>query len=152
MVPDAVRKCRNAGVRMVLVTGGKTLITVDVLFISFEVNYSFLLLDHPTTAMAIGRVVGIVSEGAETIQEICERKQLSPDQISPSRVNVVVVTGSELKRMSNEQLNSIITSNQELVFARTTPEQKFRIVEAFQKLGHFVGNEIIQDWSNLLKF
>lgn len=114
-VPDAMSKCRNAGVKMVMVTG-----------------------DHPTTALAIGRAVGIVSEGHETLQELSERKQLPVDQISPDRVNVIVTTGSDLKRMNAEQLNAVITSPKELIFARITPEQKFMLVESFQKLGHFV--------------
>jgi sodium/potassium-transporting ATPase subunit alpha len=118
-VPDAIRKCRNAGLRLVMVTG-----------------------DHPTTAIAIARVVGIISEGNETLQELSKRTQVCT---SPSRVNVVVVTGSELKRMEPSQLDALISTadtKKELIFARTTPEQKFQIVEAFQKLGQFVGTYI----------
>ena len=39
-VPDAVAKCRSAGIKVVIVTG-----------------------DHPVTATAIARAVGIISEG-----------------------------------------------------------------------------------------
>ena len=39
-VPDAVNKCRSAGINVVMVTG-----------------------DHPITAKAIARQVGIISEG-----------------------------------------------------------------------------------------
>jgi P-type E1-E2 ATPase len=39
-VPDAVNKCRSAGISVVMVTG-----------------------DHPITAKAIARQVGIISEG-----------------------------------------------------------------------------------------
>ena len=39
-VPDAVAKCRSAGIRVIMVTG-----------------------DHPITAKAIAKSVGIISEG-----------------------------------------------------------------------------------------
>jgi len=41
-VPDAVSKCRSAGIKVIMVTG-----------------------DHPITAKAIARGVGIISEGEE---------------------------------------------------------------------------------------
>merc|ERR1712158_288060 len=43
-VPDAVLKCRSAGIKVIMVTG-----------------------DHPITAKAIARSVGIISEGQETV-------------------------------------------------------------------------------------
>ena len=42
-VPDAVTKCRSAGIKVIMVTG-----------------------DHPITAKAIAKSVGIISEGTET--------------------------------------------------------------------------------------
>merc|ERR1712061_703262 len=49
-VPDAVSKCRSAGIKVIMVTG-----------------------DHPITAKAIARSVGIISEGTETIEDLAER-------------------------------------------------------------------------------
>merc|ERR1711892_95851 len=46
-VPDAVLKCRSAGIKVIMVTG-----------------------DHPITAKAIARSVGIISEGMETVEDI----------------------------------------------------------------------------------
>lgn len=50
-VPDAVAKCRSAGIRVVMVTG-----------------------DHPITAKAIAKSVGIISENSETVEDIAERR------------------------------------------------------------------------------
>jgi magnesium-transporting ATPase (P-type) len=114
-IPDAVRKCRAAGLKVVMITG-----------------------DHPTTAMAVGRVAGIISEKSETRQELAHRKNLPVDAISPANAKAMVITGSELKRMNHEQLDAAISSSKELIFARANPEQKYMIIEAFQRLGHFV--------------
>ena len=46
--------------------------------------------------------------------------------------------GSELRLMSGDQLIEVIRSHREIVFARTSPQQKLQIVEAFQKLGQIV--------------
>ena len=43
-VPDAVSKCRSAGIKVIMVTG-----------------------DHPITAKAIAKGVGIISEGEERL-------------------------------------------------------------------------------------
>ncbi|RTG98973.1 HAD family hydrolase [Thermus scotoductus] len=82
-VPEAVAKVLQAGVRVVMVTG-----------------------DHPATALAIARKVGIPAE--------------------------VVATGEEIGELSDEELLEVD------VFARVKPEDKLRIVEAFQKAGEVV--------------
>ncbi len=48
-----------------------------------------------------------------------------------------VVIGGELQEMSDEELDSLL-DHQELVFARSTPIQKLRIVQALQKKGEIV--------------
>ncbi|WP_038068934.1 cation-translocating P-type ATPase [Thermus scotoductus] len=82
-VPEAVAQVLKAGVRVVMVTG-----------------------DHPATALAIARKVGIPAE--------------------------VVATGEEIRELSDEELLEVD------VFARVKPEDKLRIVEAFQKAGEVV--------------
>lgn len=44
-----------------------------------------------------------------------------------------VVTGMELKDMSAEQLDEVLASYTEIVFARTSPQQKLIIVEGCQR-------------------
>jgi len=49
-----------------------------------------------------------------------------------------VVTGSELKLMSSQDLDYVIATFPELAFARTSPQQKLVIVEGFQRQGKIV--------------
>ncbi len=85
---DAIATCQRAGVRAIMITG-----------------------DHPLTARAIGRQVGL--DG-----------------------NQAVVTGPELDELSEEGLKAVV--KQTSIFARTTPEHKLRIVRALQAQGERV--------------
>ena len=114
-VPKAVAKCRSAGIKVIMVTG-----------------------DHPITAVAIARSVGIISENSETVQEIAEREGLDVSQINLRRAKAAVVTGTELRNLTPDQLDTILASHPEIVFARTSPQQKLLIVEGCQRLGHVV--------------
>lgn len=49
-----------------------------------------------------------------------------------------VVHGGELRDMSEEDLDDIILNHTEIVFARTSPQQKLMIVEGFQRNGQIV--------------
>ncbi|XP_049736914.1 sodium/potassium-transporting ATPase subunit alpha-2 isoform X2 [Elephas maximus indicus] len=114
-VPDAVSKCRSAGIKVIMVTG-----------------------DHPITAKAIAKGVGIISEGTETIEDMAARLQVPVSQINPRDVKAIVVHGSELKNLSSEQLDEILKNHSEIVFARTSPQQKLIIVEGCQRQGAIV--------------
>uniref|UniRef100_A0A672MGS3 Sodium/potassium-transporting ATPase subunit alpha n=1 Tax=Sinocyclocheilus grahami TaxID=75366 RepID=A0A672MGS3_SINGR len=57
-VPDAVGKCRSAGIKVIMVTG-----------------------DHPITAKAIAKGVGIISEGNETVEDIAARLNIPVSQV-----------------------------------------------------------------------
>lgn len=84
-VPGALAEMERAGVRTIMVTG-----------------------DHPATAAAIAREVGIVSASAP-------------------------VTGDEIDAMDDAALGETVAVRS--VFARTTPEHKLRIVQALQSRG-----------------
>jgi sodium/potassium-transporting ATPase subunit alpha len=114
-VPDAVAKCRSAGIKVIMVTG-----------------------DHPITAKAIAKSVGIISEGNETVEDIAERMNISVDQVNPRDARAAVVHGGELKDITTEQLDEILMYHTEIVFARTSPQQKLIIVEGCQRMGAIV--------------
>ncbi|MBB3101093.1 calcium-translocating P-type ATPase [Actinoplanes campanulatus] len=49
-----------------------------------------------------------------------------------------VVTGAELERMSDADLDRLLGDGEEIVFARSSPESKLRICEALRSEGHIV--------------
>ncbi|KAG7258128.1 hypothetical protein CRUP_010743 [Coryphaenoides rupestris] len=114
-VPDAVGKCRSAGIKVIMVTG-----------------------DHPITAKAIAKGVGIISEGNETVEDIAARLNIPINEVNPRDAKACVVHGGDLKDLSPEQLDDILRYHTEIVFARTSPQQKLIIVEGCQRQGAIV--------------
>ncbi len=88
-VTSAIADCKTAGIHVVMITG-----------------------DHPATASAIAREIGILTE-----------KDL-------------VLTGNELKAMPAETFGGMVEKVR--VYARVSPEQKLHIVKALQRRNHFV--------------
>jgi Ca2+-transporting ATPase len=86
---DAVNRCRRAGIKTVMITG-----------------------DHPDTARAIGRELGIVEGNAEPL------------------------TGAQLERMDDGELTARVA--EVAVYARVTAEHKLRIVRAWKARGNVV--------------
>jgi magnesium-transporting ATPase (P-type) len=87
-VADAVARCHDAGIRLVVVTG-----------------------DHASTAAAVAHQVGIGE----------------PD--TPA------LTGAQLDRLSDAELDALLRESRELVVARSSPEVKLRVADAFQAEG-----------------
>nr|XP_035923779.1 potassium-transporting ATPase alpha chain 1 isoform X2 [Halichoerus grypus] len=114
-VPDAVLKCRTAGIRVIMVTG-----------------------DHPITAKAIAASVGIISEGSETVEDIAARLRVPVDQVNRKDARACVINGMQLKDMDPSELVETLRTHPEMVFARTSPQQKLVIVESCQRLGAIV--------------
>lgn len=54
------------------------------------------------------------------------------------KCSAAIVTGTDLREMSNRQLRKICLTFNEIVFARTSPQQKLKIVECFQALDEIV--------------
>jgi magnesium-transporting ATPase (P-type) len=90
-VPEAIRRCGEAGVRVIMVTG-----------------------DHPNTARAIAREIGLVQSG-----------------------HPCVLTGEQLRQMSPAQLR-LALDEPEVIFARVSADQKMRVVEALKEKRHVV--------------
>jgi len=114
-VPDAVAKCRSAGIKVIMVTG-----------------------DHPITAKAIAKGVGIISEGNETVEDIAARLGIPVSEVNPRDARACVVHGGELRDMTPAQIDDILAHHPEIVFARTSPQQKLIIVEGCQRQGQIV--------------
>ncbi len=71
--------------------------------------------DHPVTARSIARSVGLTSDGDD----------------------LVIITGDELETLSSADLANKLTTKS-IIFARTSPVQKLKIVQAFQSAGEIV--------------
>merc|ERR1712226_1242792 len=114
-VPGAVEKCRSAGIKVIMVTG-----------------------DHPITAHAIAKGVGIISGDNETKEDIAKRCNIPVEKVNPRDAQAAVVHGSMIKDMSQQDIDDVIKYHKEIVFARTSPQQKLIIVEGCQRMGAIV--------------
>lgn len=88
-VKVAITECKSAGIRPVMITG-----------------------DHPATAEAIAKEIGILEK------------------------NGLVITGKILSTMTAKELEDKVEDIR--VYARVSPEQKINIVKALQAKGHYV--------------
>jgi sodium/potassium-transporting ATPase subunit alpha len=89
-IPIAISKCKEAGIKVIMITG-----------------------DYSLTAEAVARQVGMISGEAK------------------------VTTGEALNKMNDKALERVLKEDN-LIFARSTPAQKLRIVKRLQAMGHVV--------------
>lgn len=59
-------------------------------------------------------------------------------QVGITRGEPVVVTGEELDRMSETDLDTLLSATPDLIFARSSPEAKLRVADALRDAGHVV--------------
>ncbi|KAG2068577.1 calcium ATPase [Suillus decipiens] len=104
---------RQAGVRVFMVTG-----------------------DFKLTALAIARQH--VVDTIQDVQAAASEKVLSEELIKPSDDDLIrslVLTGEDVTSLTSSDWNVIVGAYTEIVFARTTPDQKMRIVEEIKARG-----------------
>ncbi len=71
---------------------------------------------------------------------MAKRLDISPNDVDPKDVRAVVVSGSELAKLSSQELDEILSRHSEIVFARTSPQQKLIIVEGLLSISNILKN------------
>ncbi|KAJ7499921.1 hypothetical protein FB451DRAFT_1015261, partial [Mycena latifolia] len=114
---ETVRICRRAGIRFAMVTG-----------------------DFSLTAAAIARQVGIITTPETAIHHLADLPLDTPlskipdfdaNKAEDAVLTSLVLSGPEMMTMTESQWKQVLTFD-EIVFARTSPQQKLQIVRAFQ--------------------
>jgi sodium/potassium-transporting ATPase subunit alpha len=102
-VPESIVRCRQAGVRTIMITG-----------------------DHPLTALAIARQIGLAPKESRT----------EPAGYCP------VIEGHQVETMSDDALRRFLIpagpGEAEPVFARMAPRHKMRVVSVLKDMGEVV--------------
>lgn len=75
---------------------------------------------------------------ASYLHFIIGNSNLQEDDVILSEATAIVVHGVRLNSMSSDELDAILKGYTDIVFARTTPQQKLLIVESCQRLGSIV--------------
>ena len=136
-VPGVIERCHQAGIKVAMVTG-----------------------DHPDTAVTIAKMIGIVK--GQTVSKMSDFVADSLPSADPSMTHselnrstveffryreadeeartlprAVVITGPELHAFTDEKWEWAL-GHRDLVFARTSPENKLEIVKQMQQRGYSV--------------
>ncbi|OLL24431.1 Sodium/potassium-transporting ATPase subunit alpha-A [Neolecta irregularis DAH-3] len=122
-IPEVVATCRSAGIRFFMVTG-----------------------DFAVTAASIACQSGIITVDPKSIHNLShlnrgieEKVEITPYSREAHLPPVaIVLSGSDLITLNDYQWEQLC-AYEEIVFARTTPDQKLRIVKEFQKRECVVG-------------
>ncbi|GAA5838707.1 hypothetical protein JCM9279_003834 [Rhodotorula babjevae] len=120
---ETVATCRAAGIRFLMVTG-----------------------DFALTAAAIARQVGIITAPPESVKTVQQLSLVTDDKEKASIVDgegasqvktALVLSGPEMLTLTEAQWGEVLKFD-EIVFARTSPQQKLQIVKRFQAAGETV--------------
>lgn len=76
--------------------------------------------------------------GNETVEDIAQRLNIPITEVNPREAKAAVVHGSDLRELGQDALDEILRYHTEIVFARTSPQQKLIIVEGCQRMGAIV--------------
>ena len=77
------------------------------------------------------RILVVTGDHGLTAAEIAHRVGIGRD-------GSVVVSGDELERMDESELDALLAEGREVIFARSSPEEKLRIADALRAQGHVV--------------
>lgn len=113
-VAEAITIARNAGIKVFMVTG-----------------------DHPLTAEAIARKVGIIQYGL-TVEDLAKKHHCEIKDVDPADATAAIVYGPNMDKFTKEDWDDLLLGKQEIVFARITPQQKVEIVQNLQERGEKV--------------
>jgi sodium/potassium-transporting ATPase subunit alpha len=119
-VPQAIRECYEASIKVVMVTG-----------------------DHPLTAEAIARNIGLITQPTQRSLAAARRVPMHEIDKNDPAIGAMVVRGVEITGSALEHVPPmtaddwrLLLSMKEIVFARTSPENKLTIIQEFTKAGH----------------
>jgi sodium/potassium-transporting ATPase subunit alpha len=89
--------------------------------------------------MCLRHLISVLcAAGNETIEDIAQRLNIPVSEVNPREAKAAVVHGSELRELGHDALDDILRYHTEIVFARTSPQQKLIIVEGCQRMGAIV--------------
>lgn len=121
-IPEVISTLHSASIRVFMVTG-----------------------DYELTAVSIARQCGLVTSRTEDVDCIDDLDTAYPIKAIQGRIpdlhiidRSIVISGPEMVNMNENQWEHLV-KYKEIVFARTTPEQKLRIVKELQLRKHVVG-------------
>lgn len=140
-IPNVVKTLRRAGIRIFMVR--------ETRMCSGMANSAQVTGDFALTAQAIAAECGIITNPPSLVKSISALRRdgvpsiPSMDEASvsiepPVSITSIVISGPELITLNKTQWDQL-AGYDEIVFARTTPEQKLRIVKELQGREEIVG-------------
>lgn len=110
-VIDTIKKLKGAGIKPIMITG-----------------------DHPVTAEAISRQIGLITNPTDEVLRIIDQESLQNLSIQNKSV---IIHGEMIEKFSDKEWDKLILVD-EMIFSRTQPKHKLEIVKRFQEYGHVV--------------
>lgn len=109
-VSETLKRLKGAGIKTVMITG-----------------------DHPVTAEAIARQIGLITNPKETVLRLIDANSIEITGVNKS----AIIHGEMIDKFSDREWDKLILLD-EVVFSRTQPKHKLDIVKKFQEYGHLV--------------
>ena len=145
-VASAVHDWAREGLRLIAVAERLSIIGEEEQLSRLDIERDMTLLGivamidppRPEVAAAVEkchtagiRIIVVTGDHGLTARGIAE-------SVGIGRGGLQVVTGSELEEMSEKDLDELLYSDNEIIFARSSPEEKLRITDALRAGGYVV--------------